>query len=206
MQLLTDCTIGRSSTPLASGLNLVVTPGKVYRVTGANGIGKSTLADTIVGFIRPLEGSRNACLPLPGTRAHQHLFGYLPSRVSPLPSLNFQQWCRAISTGYGIQEQQVESLWQRLGGRATQRSRLDQLSSGNLRKAFALNAFAIPRKILILDEPFEELDSHGRKTIAELITEQARAGAAVLAISHTDFSPKDHILELTEDGLQELFQ
>lgn len=197
--LLHNCTIGRSNTPLITGVSLDATAGEITHIKGPNGVGKSTLLETVIGEVEPLAGKRDNKLPRYGTRSHQFFFGYMPARVHPLPSLTINQWVNGIGDGLGVEKRKIEILWRRLNGRALPKSRLEHLSSGNLRKALAINAFAIQRKMLILDEPFEEIDTTGREVIGDLISEQATGGAAVLVVSHTPLPQVNRIVELHED-------
>jgi len=43
--------------PILSGINLVIPKGKTTAIAGASGVGKSTVADLMLGFIAPTEGA-----------------------------------------------------------------------------------------------------------------------------------------------------
>src|SRR5258706_6126683 len=43
-------------TPVFSGINATMKPGRIYGVLGRNGTGKSTLLYTIAGLVRPQSG------------------------------------------------------------------------------------------------------------------------------------------------------
>ncbi|MEJ4113047.1 ATP-binding cassette domain-containing protein [Corynebacterium kroppenstedtii] len=187
--LLDNADIGRKNSILVQGVSLSLEHGDIIRITGANGTGKSTLASTILGTLPPLSGRRGHRLPNVGSSEHQRFFGYMPASVRPLPSLTINQWFQAIDSGFTVHAGASQHLWNRLGGSALPNSTLETLSSGNLRKACAVNAFAIPREVLILDEPFEELDSESRSILRHMIEEQARAGARIIIISHSECGP-----------------
>lgn len=204
MILFDDATIGRGNTPLIRSVSLSVESGSALRVIGKNGVGKTTLLHTLLGFLPVLDGSRGAGLPVPATRTHQYTFGYMPSSVPRLPSLTLSQWLQALATGYRRKPSEVQKIWDFIGGRALPRTMLSELSSGNLRKAMFAAACAIQRELLVLDEPFDEVDSDGQSAMAEIIWEQRTAGAAVVVVSHRDISdliPVDTTYEISEECL-----
>ena len=58
------------------------------------------------------------------------------------------------------------------------------LSGGEARMAAIAGGIASEKRIIILDEPTEELDYDGRNKIRELIRKLAHEGKAVMVISH----------------------
>lgn len=185
INLLDSANVGRSSTPLITDVNLTLQRGRLVQLKGKNGVGKTTLIHSILGYNPLLSGQRGDGLPTPGTRKHQHYFGYLPASVPKLPALTHAQWMNALDAGFQLRKGKALEMWDRLGGRALPGNYLADLSSGNLRKALFVGAAVIPRDVLILDEPFDEVDAEGKAVIAEITNEQLAAGAAVLLVSHS---------------------
>lgn len=48
---------GASSAPVLAGASLTIAPGEMVGLTGASGVGKSTLADLLVGLLTPQQGA-----------------------------------------------------------------------------------------------------------------------------------------------------
>lgn len=204
MKLLEDATIGRKRSALIHSVSLSVEPGTVVRLVGKNGVGKTTLVHTLLGFLPVLDGVRGSGLPAPATQAHQEMFGYMPSSIPRLPSLTLPQWLKALSVGYHKELIEIQNLWDSIGGRALPNTMLSELSSGNLRKAMFTSACAIQRELLVLDEPFDEVDSGGQAAMAKLIEQQRSGGAAVIIVSHRDVThllPIDSTYEISEERL-----
>ena len=59
--------VGYGGVPVLSGVDLTARAGEVVAVLGANGVGKTTLLNTIAGVIRPIGGHAEfAGVPLAG--------------------------------------------------------------------------------------------------------------------------------------------
>ncbi|HIW96746.1 MAG TPA: ATP-binding cassette domain-containing protein [Candidatus Corynebacterium gallistercoris] len=205
--ILTSATVGRDGIPLIEGVNLEAQPGRTTRLVGKNGVGKTTLLHSILGFLPLLDGERSAALGKPGSAHHQRQFGYMPSAVPRLPSLTVPQWLDALSAGFSVERSTVQDKWDSLGGRTLPSTLMGQLSSGNLRKALFVGACAIDRELLILDEPFDEVDIEGQQRMAEIIEAQRTAGAFTLIVSHRAVDHLitiDQTLEITHGSLRTL--
>ncbi|WP_158268644.1 ATP-binding cassette domain-containing protein [Corynebacterium yudongzhengii] len=204
MILLDNADVGRADTPLIRSVTLSVEPGCLIRLVGKNGVGKTTLLHTILGYLPLLGGARGPELPAPATTEHQAMFGYMPSMVPRLPSLTLPQWLDALAVGYRRERSEIQEIWDAIGGRALPTTMLDQLSSGNLRKALFTSACAIQRELLVLDEPFDEVDNEGQSAMARIIEQQRAAGAAVIVVSHREIAQLldvDTTYEISEEHL-----
>jgi ABC-2 type transport system ATP-binding protein len=73
-------------------------------------------------------------------------------------------------------------------------ARLEELSHGNQQRVQLATAMAHDPELLVLDEPFAGLDPIGVESMAEILSDRAAAGAAVVFSSHQ--------LDLVEDLCQ----
>jgi ABC-type multidrug transport system ATPase subunit len=165
-----------------SGLSGRVAGGAVLVVRGANGSGKSTLLRCLAGLLRAERGTITAHeagreLDPAGRRAR---VGYLAPDVafydelSSAENLDFFARLRGVPTAAG------RRVADRLG---LPRDRpYHALSSGmkqRLRWAFVLQH---EPQLLLLDEPFQNLDEPGERATRELLEERLSRGAlAVIA-------------------------
>src|SRR6266545_1005247 len=58
------------------------------------------------------------------------------------------------------------------------------LSSGQRRRLALASCFVRPRRLLVLDEPEQRLDTRGRAWLADRLRAEKAAGTAVLMASH----------------------
>jgi energy-coupling factor transporter ATP-binding protein EcfA2 len=79
---------------------------------------------------------------------------------------------------------QVEHWVERLGLGDHRHTRLADLSKGTAQKVGLAQALLVPPGLLVLDEPWEGLDSVARTLIPHIVAEVTAAGGAVLVSDH----------------------
>lgn len=181
---------GRKGVQANDGIDLTVAPGQVIGLLGHNGAGKTTLVNQIVGLVRPDEGS----IDVAGVDAIAH-----PERARALVSVQAQ----ANVPITGLSPRRAIELVGRIRGgrRAAVRARTEQLLaeleltewadvpaqkvSGGIAR---LTAFAMtvvqPGRLIILDEPTNDVDPVRRRILWDQIRRLADAGHGVLLVTH----------------------
>jgi ATP-binding cassette subfamily F protein 3 len=179
-------TAGYGETTVLSRLDLRIDQDDRIALLGQNGQGKSTLAKLISGRLKPMAGQLVQSSKLRIGYFAQHQVDELYVDETPIdhvrrlrPSKTPAQ-LRATLGGFGIGEEQAETLVGRLSG--GQKARLSLL----------LATIDAPH-LLILDEPTNHLDIESREALVEALT--AYSGAVIL-VSHDM-----HLLELVADRL-----
>ena len=172
------------------GIDLDIDGGQVFGLLGHNGAGKTTLVNQVVGLLRPDAGSiridgrdavadpgfaRQACslqpqaqLPIDGLTPDQaiELIGRLRGGSATEVQLRRERLIEALSLGE----------WRRTDGA--------KLSGGVKRLvSFAMAAVA-PGRVVILDEPTNDVDPVRRRLLWEQVRALADEGAAVLLVTH----------------------
>ncbi|HET9502381.1 MAG TPA: ABC transporter ATP-binding protein [Hymenobacter sp.] len=181
--------------------------GQRLALAGASGAGKSTLLQLVAGLAQPTTGE----IRIGGARVrgpHEVLVPGHPgvaylSQKSDLPhSLRVEQVLRYASRRPAAEAQALYELCRiaHLLGRRT-----DQLSGGEQQRvAMARLLLGAPR-LLLLDEPFSNLDRAHKRTMQAIIEEVGtRLGITCLLVSHdaTDVLPwADEILVLRRGEL-----
>jgi putative ABC transport system ATP-binding protein len=197
---LVEVTKGYSDGPAEvralSGVNVAVAAGEVVAVRGPSGSGKSTLIHLAAGLEAPNEGSielEGRTMPsAPGHRAwaeaRRRRIGVVFQRLNLMSSL----------TALENVALPLELDGHRRGpARAAARSALaaaglpgdssrfpDDLSGGQQQRVAIARAVVGERRLLLADEPTGALDSVTAEHVVELLAAQARAGAAVLLVTH----------------------
>jgi uncharacterized protein (UPF0261 family)/ABC-type branched-subunit amino acid transport system ATPase component len=159
------------------GISMVLDRG-VLAVVGRNGMGKSTLCNTIAG----LKSSRSGSLRILGRETsrlephiiHRHGVGYVPQGRRVWPSLSVDEHLRLVATGGADAAWTVDRVYQtfpRLYERRT--SGGSQLSGGEQQMLAISRALLSNPRLLIMDEPTEGL--------APVIVDQVEAMMVQLA-------------------------
>ncbi len=170
----TDLACRRGGRVLFHGLSLRLQSGEALQITGANGIGKSSLIRILAGLLPPFAGS----LDVAGT------IGLIDER----PALDPQQ-----PLGKAL------AFWQRLDGLAdnsTERLGLANLldvpvrylSTGQKKRAALARLIGQGAGVWLLDEPLNGLDRDAVKLVETLASEHCRAGGICLIASHQPFA------------------
>lgn len=165
-------TIGYSeSGPVLKPHELLVRRGDKIAVSGRNGIGKSTLLQTLLGRLEPLGGS---VVLGDGVKVGYFAQEDQPSPLSPLEGLCAQRpdlpqkEVRRTLAMCGLKEEHI---------RRPSRS----LSGGERAKARLAGLMLSACNVLVLDEPTNHLDAPAKEALAEAL---ARYKGTVLITSH----------------------
>lgn len=173
------------------GINLRIHARELLLIAGANGAGKTLLMRHAIGLARPSEGSvlvkgRDVSRNLKFTR---HTLGL----VFQHPEEQFIEDTVAGEIAFGPQNLRLrgEELEERVSaamgqfGLAGMEERHPLSLSGGERRRLALASVAAMRpELLILDEPFMELDYPGIRTLLSMLIELHRSGQAICVITH----------------------
>ena len=160
-----------------------VESGGVLAVRGANGSGKSTLLRCLAGLLRPDRGeieAREDGRAL-GIEDRRRRVGYLAPDVAFYDELTGAENLELYARLRGVDRACGPALLERLG-LAPHRA-WHAMSSGmrqRLRWSFAL---LHEPALLLLDEPFQNLDAAGEQAARALLAERLEAGALAIVAS-----------------------
>lgn len=171
------------------GLDLVLAKGEIHALLGANGTGKTTLANLIMGCAgyTPTRGEiRFQGQPLNKLPLHERarlgitMTWQEPARFEGLRVADY------LSLRKGVPSDPAECL-RRVGLQPAlylERS-VDKTLSGGERKRIELaSVLALKPRLALLDEPDSGIDMVSIQEIVEVIQTLKASGAAVLLISH----------------------
>jgi ABC-2 type transport system ATP-binding protein len=171
-------------------VTLHVEPGEVYGLLGPNGAGKSTLVGQIIGLLEPNSGSiRLGEVDLvadPGVA--RQLCAYLPQAQLPIDSLRAEEAVELVGRMRGGSAADVrarrDALFAALDIDAWRHQMGASLSGGVKRLVGFVMAAIVPRPLVILDEPTNDVDPVRRRLLWEEIRALGAAGSAVLLVTH----------------------
>lgn len=170
-------------------LNLQVKPGELYAMLGANGAGKSTTVNLILGFIQPTEGT--AKIDELDVKEHptetKRLLGYIPEQVALYGDLDARTNLRYFARLSG-QEPTLDTCTDILvdvGFPPDAVRRKARMLSKGMRQKVAVAAIKIKgAKVLLLDEPTSGLDPKAASEFLVLLEQLRSEGRAILMATH----------------------
>jgi ABC-2 type transport system ATP-binding protein len=177
-------------------LSLQVDKGQILGLLGANGAGKSTSINLLLGFIQPDSGS----VQIKGmdtsqqTREIRKIAGYIPENVNLYPYLsgleNLDYFCRLAGLTYSQDE--LQGFLEDCGlEKEAHRKRVSGYSKGMRQKVGIAIAYAKKAEVYLLDEPASGLDPLASNELSHLLKKLAAEGAAILMASHDIFRVRE---------------
>jgi branched-chain amino acid transport system ATP-binding protein len=168
------------------GVSLKVSRGQVVGILGRNGMGKTTLIRSIIGFTVPRRGSvvfkdRNITA-WPSNRAVSLGLGLVPQGRRVFPSLTVMENLEvAVRGGDGPWTiPRVLELFPRLRERGAHRA--GKMSGGEQQMLAIARALMTNPELLLMDEPTEGLAPLLVAQVAQAIRELRRAGLSILLV------------------------
>ena len=170
-------------------ISIGIEAGEVFGLLGPNGAGKTTFVHQILGLLIPDSGSitidGHDVIARPGQA--RRLCSFLPQAAAPVGGLSPREAIDLVGRIRGGDRAAVrrrgDELLEALDMTAVA-DRAVQLSGGMARlTGFCMAAVAAGR-VVILDEPTNDVDPLRRRALWQLIRQLADDGAAVLLVTH----------------------
>jgi branched-chain amino acid transport system ATP-binding protein len=167
------------------GVSLRVSPGEVLAILGRNGMGKTTLIRSIVGFTPPRRGHvryKDAEITRwPPFRMVGLGMALVPQGRRVFPSLSVRENLDVARRGAGRWSlEQVYALFPRLRERAANRA--NKLSGGEQQMLAIGRALMSNPELLLMDEPTEGLAPLLVREVGRVIAELKRSGLSILLV------------------------
>ena len=189
-------TLSYGDRTIVEGLDLVIPPGRITAIVGANGCGKSTLLRALARLISPREGQ----VILDGKALHGRATKEIARTLGLLPQSPIAPEGIAVAdlVGRGRHPHQkllarwsshdYEVVAQALAATGIEdladRS-VDELSGGQRQRAWIAMALAQETDILLLDEPTTFLDVAHQVEVLDLLTDLNRdRGTTIVMVLH----------------------
>jgi branched-chain amino acid transport system ATP-binding protein len=168
-----------------SGVSLTVGAGEVLAILGRNGMGKTTLVRSIIGFTPPRQGTvrfkGEDITRWPPYRAVERGMGLVPQGRRVFPSLTVRENLEVARRGGGRWTLgRVLDLFPRLRERAGNRA--NKLSGGEQQMLAVGRALMTSPDLLLMDEPTEGLAPLIVREVGHIIGELRREGLSILLV------------------------
>ena len=173
------------------GLDFVVKRGERVAVLGGNGSGKTTLLFHILGLLKPNEGNV-LVFGVPPAARYQEIrerIGVLLQNVEEqILSPTVWEDISFSPRNYGMSREdaarRVEAVMAELGIAHLREKICHYLSGGEKRKVALAGALVMNPELLVLDEPFEGLDTRSRAELVEILNRRNREGMSIIMSTH----------------------
>jgi branched-chain amino acid transport system ATP-binding protein len=190
---------GYGEARVIQGIDFALRDGRSLALLGRNGVGKTTLIDTLVGVTtrfagRIFLGGEDISRLSPHARARRGI-GWTPQERNIFRSLNVEENLTAVAVPGPWTVQRVYGLFPRLQERRTNGGR--QLSGGEQQMLAIGRALMLNPRLLLLDEPTEGLAPIIVDELMAALSELAREGLSMIIVEQ---KPKK-ILPFTDHAI-----
>jgi heme exporter protein A len=166
------------------GVSLTLERGATLAVFGANGAGKTTLLRILATLLRPHDGQARVLggeLPREGWRVRGRV-GLLAHEPLLYRELSTRENLAFHARLHGVPEARIEALVEAVGLRGRADEPLRTFSRGMAQRAAICRAVLHEPELLLLDEPYANLDPAAVARVGPLIGRAS--GATRVVISH----------------------
>ncbi len=205
---LKNVTLGYDNHIVLKNINFIVEENDFICIVGPNGSGKSTLIKGILGLIKPLKGQ------IKFNNLKQNFIGYMPQETKVDANFPASVWEIVLSGTlnnclkpfYTKKEKDIAlKNLKILHIEALKDKSFADLSGGQRQKVLLARSLCATSKLLILDEPSNNLDTKSKESLYEIISDlNKNHGITIIMITHD----LDHnnllgnkILSLREDDI-----
>jgi ABC-2 type transport system ATP-binding protein len=171
-------------------ISLSLSEGEVFGLLGPNGAGKTTLVNQIIGLAMPTSGTitLNGIDIIANPGYARENCSFQAQVQTPISGLNMLQAIELVGRIRGGRKADVRKrtmeLIEKLEISEWQKTMGLVISGGVQRLVAFCMAAVTPGKIVILDEPTNDIDPLRRRLLLQEVQALARQGSAVLLITH----------------------
>jgi len=180
-----------SEKPFFSGLDFALSEGELLVLAGRNGSGKTLLCRLLSGLLEPQKGQvlfrGEDIRSLSGSPALRTGYVFEDARLETLgETVEEDLRFGPANAGFDAEEsgRRARSAALRVGLEGKMRRSVHELSGGELRRLAIADVLCLDPPVLILDEPFANLDLAGVQSVLKVILELKGAGRSLIVATH----------------------
>jgi heme ABC exporter ATP-binding subunit CcmA len=166
-----------------NSLDLRIEPG-ITGLFGQNGSGKSTLLRTIAGLIKPTNGTIQIGNEAQDREAARGVLGFAGHESGLYPRLTLQENLQLFARLYGKSDERIDSTIEQLDLQEQKDVQVGSLSAGTKRRAAVARALLHEPTVLLLDEPYANLDDDSSERVSEAIRAWSKADRTAVIATH----------------------
>ena len=170
---INNLSLGYNNIPVIQNLNVKINDGDFVCIIGNNGAGKSTLIKGILGLLKPISGS----IELNNIR--KNFIGYMPQETkvdSNFPASVYEIVLSGTLNKVGLKPSYSKELkkiaddnLKLLDIYSLKDKCFNELSGGQRQRVLLARSLCSTSKILILDEPSNNLDYNSKKNLYKIL-------------------------------------
>jgi ABC-2 type transport system ATP-binding protein len=169
-------------------VDLKVERGEMFGLIGPNGAGKSTLMKSLIGTVKPDCGEVKVLGLNPGIEGMRikSFTGYVPESETPPSFLKLDEFLDFIMDTRGRKpDNEGKRRWVDFFDLESHRHTIAKdMSKGTRQKLMLSSAFIHKPPLLLLDEPFINLDPIYQRKVKDYLIEYVEGGGSVLLSTH----------------------
>lgn len=177
---------GYGNGDVIENLSFIAIKKEIYVLLGANGAGKTTTFRAITGIL-PLSSGRVVVdgidLWVEPENAKRKM-GYLPEGERVYPDLTVYKNLRFFAKIYDVEEERINELLKEFRLEKYKNTKAGYLSRGFRKRLALARALLHNPDILVLDEPFSNLDIPTALSLRDKIFEMLKEGKIILFSTH----------------------
>ncbi len=193
---LSDVSVGYDQTVIIDHIHLRLESGHFYCLLGANGIGKTTLFKSILGFLPVLSGN----LLINEKPLNQFTPGELSEYLSYVPQakdntydmtvlevvvMGRARFVRKFSQPSTLDYAAAHRILNQLGIEKLTEKQYSEISGGEQQIVLIARALAQEAHFIIMDEPASNLDFENQKKVLECLKQLSGSGIGIVLSSHS---------------------
>ncbi len=166
------------------GVTAEFAPGKLYVVLGENGAGKSTLLRVVAGLLAPTSGTVTVlgCKAFRGAAPRVGYMGHGPLLYEEMDAMENLRYFAGL---YGLHDDALcAAAIRRVGLDPELKRRVGQYSQGMRQRTSLARAIVHDPELMLLDEPFSNVDINSAKEMARLLGAMRDSGKTIFVVTH----------------------
>lgn len=167
--------------PLLRDLNLSFEESRVTGILGDNGRGKTTLAETLMGLLEPVEG--DICWRGEKVKSKQ----LIQQSFLVMQDTNYQLFSDSVESEVTLGrdgDEKMDEILEKLGLLDLKDRHPMSLSGGQKQRVAIASALLSDKEVLVFDEPTSGLDHRNMKVFGDLLNDLKELNKVILVITH----------------------
>ncbi len=170
--------------------SLKISSSEVFALLGPNGAGKSTLLKTLVGILKPTNGTIrvNGYDIVENPEKAKKIIGYLPENPALYTGLTTQEFLQFVGKIRAVDDdlldREISQSLRVFSLEEKKNSLIGSLSKGMKQKVAIIATSLHNPEVLVLDEPLTALDPKTRVSVKEWMASQTKKGVTTILSTH----------------------